>query len=161
MNVSGSHTHYAPAERCVVSIRVSKEGESQASVIEAVTGLSNYLSELFKSLCPKDPISGKVAIENVHDPSVTVTHWSMSSLSTSSRIPYVPANRDGTEVRPAPRLYKATTSFSIKFKDFKKMGHVCLDIAVSCPIAVFYHPGTATRREAAHVSDIHKTLYLG
>lgn len=143
VNVNGSHTHYAPAERCIVTFRVSKEGDSQAGVVEAVTTLSNDLTVLFKSLCPKDSSSGK-STKDVNDPTVPVT--------TSSWIPYLPPKKDGTEAGPAPRRYRASTSFNVKFKDFKKMGQVCLDIAVSCcrPSCMLFTHRLAT---AMHVSS--------
>lgn len=139
VNVGGEYTHYAPAERCVVTIRVSKEGDSQAYVLESVSDISNELAELFRTLCPKatlldeDEVQSTIEGEEVMlQTDIPVTHWSMSQLSTSSWIPYVPAGRDGEEIKPARRLYKASTTFNVKFRDFKRMGQVCLDIAVSC-----------------------------
>lgn len=153
VNVGGSYTHYSPAERCLVTIRVSKEGDSQASVVESVSKTSNELAELCKSLCPKDQALERAGegVE-VQDPSNPVTHWSMSSLSTSSWIPYVPANPQGTEHKPASRQYRACTNFSIKFKDFKKMGEVCLNVTVS---SGYYHINTSHRH---HPSGMHTRL---
>lgn len=128
ISVQGSHTHFAPAERCIVSFQVSKEGDSQASVVQAVTTLSDDLTDLFRSLCPKDTATGRLAVEYVDDPNVAITHWSMSSLSTSNW--KVQAGKNGEKEKSA-RRYRASTGFFVKFKDFAKMSEICSDLAVS------------------------------
>jgi len=130
VNVSGSYTHYAPAERCVVSIRVSKEGKSQSSVVEAVTKLSNDISGLLGSLCPKDPSDQSKGVDATN-PAIPITHWSMSSLNTSSWIPYVHVSDKNPDPKQPDRTYCASTNFSVKFKDFQKMGELCLELTVS------------------------------
>lgn len=123
VNVVGTYKHYHPAERCVVNIRVFKGGDSQAAVVDSVSNTSNALSELFKSLSSKD------------EPHLPIEHWSMTSLATSSWVPYVYVepgeSAQGTEAKPRARVYKATTGFTVKFRDFQKMGYICLNVAVS------------------------------
>lgn len=143
VNVGGTYTHYHPAERCVVTIRVSKEGDSQASVVESVSNTSNELSELFKSLSFKEKPLEKAEGLEVVPPHIPITHWSMSSLATSSWIPYVPPgnnNAQGTDAKPPARVFRATTSFTVKFRDFKKMGEICLNVTVSLPDELLASP---------------------
>ena len=49
-------------------------------------------------------------------PEASITHWSMTSLSTGS---HFPRNDEGKKL---PREYTATTSFSVRFKDFAELG---------------------------------------
>jgi hypothetical protein len=152
VNVSGSYTHYAPAERCVVSIRVSKEGKSQSNVVEAVSKLSNDISQLLGSLCPKDPNDKSKGVD-ITNAAIPVTHWSMSSLSTSSWIPYVHVSDKNPNPKQPDRIYRALTNFRVKFKDFKKMGELCMDLTVSicaCGIVALKSADTCTATDVMH-----------
>jgi hypothetical protein len=49
-------------------------------------------------------------------PDAAITHWTMKTLSTSSN---VPTNREGMKL---PREYTASTTFSVRFRDFTELG---------------------------------------
>jgi len=109
LSVSGNATLYRRAERAVVSIKVHSEGPSQEAVSKEVTARSNELRTTLKTMALKDP-SGDAAAD------ASISHWSMKTLSTGS---HLPQDRDGKKL---PREYTASTTFSVRFKDFAELG---------------------------------------
>ncbi|KAE8373952.1 hypothetical protein BDV26DRAFT_270905 [Aspergillus bertholletiae] len=113
----GASTLHRQAERAVINLDVSSEGNNQSTVSQEVTRTSNRLQSLLKEIAPKQE-SGDPT------PEAAVTFWSMSSISTGS---YLPWDHDKQEHRT--RVYTARTSFEVKFQDFSKLGEFVSDVA--------------------------------
>ena len=109
------------AERAVVTLDVSGSGRTQSNVSQEVNSTSNRLQSILQALAPKIG-SGETDPDAASD--TAVTHWSMSSLSTGSHIPW---GRQKEEEGKC--VYTARTSFEITFRDFSKLGQVVSDMA--------------------------------
>ncbi|KAB8071862.1 hypothetical protein BDV29DRAFT_11496 [Aspergillus leporis] len=117
INTVGTSTLHRQAERAVITLDVSSEGNNQSTVSQDVTHTSNRLQSLLKETSPKQA-SGDAT------PQAPVTFWSMSSISTGS---YLPWDHDKQEHRA--RVYTARTNFEVKFRDFSKLGEFVSDVA--------------------------------
>ncbi|MCJ1419989.1 hypothetical protein MMC32_006345 [Xylographa parallela] len=113
IHVTGASKVSRPAERGVLSIAVSAEGPLQATVSDAVTSTSTHLRTTFRDLAPKTAGSGAAT------PTAAITTFSMTALTTKT---HIPQDRHGAPL--PPRLYTATTSFEVVFRDFATLAAV-------------------------------------
>ena len=123
INVSGTSTISHNAERAIVTIHISSSGPSQSQVSANVINTANSLQESLKTLSPKDS-DGQPA------PGAAVTSWSMAAYNTSYFTVWLDAsqrNADGS--LKSEMNYTASTTFTVKFADFKVLGGVCADLA--------------------------------
>ncbi|KAJ5167265.1 uncharacterized protein N7482_006046 [Penicillium canariense] len=98
-------------ERCVLQVAIRSEGLEQEPVSKDVTLTSNELHRIFTDLSPKTP-------EGLASTDAPVTKFSNTLLRTWSK---VPTDEHG---KPLPRVYHATSSFEVIFRDFAKVGEV-------------------------------------
>ncbi|KAE8355895.1 hypothetical protein BDV28DRAFT_16738 [Aspergillus coremiiformis] len=113
----GTSTLHRQAERAVITLDVSSDGNDQSTVSQDVTRTSSRLQSLLKAIAPKQE-SGDPTTD------APVTFWTMSSISTGS---YIPWDHDKEEHRA--RVYTARTNFEVKFRDFSKLGEFVSDVA--------------------------------
>jgi uncharacterized protein len=125
IEVTGSSTISHRAERGIMHLRISSNGPDAAQVSLDVTRTSNDLQQFLRSdLCPKDPQTGNIPS------TAAVTHWSMSSLRTSSHNYYPGGVFGGKAHVPEPtKSHTAHTSFEIKFQDFARLGQVATQLS--------------------------------
>jgi uncharacterized protein len=118
INVTGTSTISRQPERAVIYVNVSNAGSVQSDVTQSVTRTAKQLQTDLNQLAPKDS-NGKAAAN------APITHWSMQSISTGSYFMYVQkGGNTEKEVR-----YTASTSFTIRFADFEKLGNACTNLA--------------------------------
>lgn len=111
ITVSGQSVIGRHPERGVLKVAVRADGPQQEVVSKEVTSTSNQLHQLFKELSPKTE-SGYATVD------APVTTFSSTVLKTWSRV-----STDDKD-RPLPRVYHATSSFQVIFRDFTKMSEV-------------------------------------
>lgn len=114
ISVSGQAKIKRSAERCVLTIAVQSSGDNKQRVSSEVTRTSAELTKSFKALNPRTPDGAFAA-----DAAITV--FSVSSMSTRS---WVPRRDTGDEDWEKPRQYEATSTFTVHFQHFDKMGEV-------------------------------------
>ena len=114
IHLSGESIISRHAERAVLSVEVSSEGISRETVSHDVTSTSNELIKMFKEIAPKSE-DGKAR------PDAPVTIFSMTSSQTSTWVPTTSRNGETVQL---PREFRASTSFTVIFRDFKKLGEV-------------------------------------
>ncbi len=112
--VAGDSVISRHAERAVLVVRVSSEGESQETVSKDVTSTSNKLIKTFKELAPRTEDGNAT-------PDAPVTIFSMTSLRTSSWIPEPSRNNEFVQL---PRQFEAITGFNVIFRNFEKLGEI-------------------------------------
>lgn len=111
ISVNGvSVVEHAP-ERGVLQVAVRTEGSDQGTVSKEVTTTSNEVNQFFTNLSPKTE-TGTTAID------APVTTFSSTRIRTWSVVP-----RDNKN-KPLDRVYHASSSFAITFRDFTKMSEV-------------------------------------
>lgn len=100
-----------PAERALINVSVSSSGNKKAVVSEEVLTTARHIEALLRPLCPKDESpEAKVA--------APLAHWSKTSLSSTSYVPYNHKNPD----KELSRIYNASVNFDIRFRDFVALG---------------------------------------
>ncbi|GAB7353521.1 hypothetical protein MBLNU459_g3965t2 [Dothideomycetes sp. NU459] len=119
MSVSGKAAVPRLAERAVLDVKVSSQGPSRKDVSEQVTNTAKHLQVLLGSMSPPD--SSEEAKK-----SAALAHWSMSSLTSTSRMP---TDQNGNEVEDGQRLYLAETSFDIRVRDFDKLSALATELS--------------------------------
>jgi uncharacterized protein YggE len=146
--VQGSSTITRIAERAIICIEVSTEGNDQEFVSKAVTATSKSVQKLITELSPKTD-SGEPTSD------APVTAWSMRSLYTGS---YRPRDLSGADL---DRKYTANTSFELEFRDFIKLGATTLQLLAMPNVSIFNTAwrlteetkeslGSQSRKEAVH-----------
>ncbi|KAL9106733.1 MAG: hypothetical protein Q9227_008303 [Pyrenula ochraceoflavens] len=110
LTLPGTSTIPHPAERALLNLTVSTTGPSKPTVTSSVLDATSTIATHCRSLSP--PSSNALA------------HWSKTSLSASSYIPY------SSDIRhERARKYTATVKFDIRFKDFSAMGPFAKKVA--------------------------------
>lgn len=115
INVSGKSEILHPAELAFINVSVTTSGPDKASVSKAVLASTQQLESLLQ------------AIENSPNASEEspLAHWSKTSLSATSHIPYAHSHAYSSDVanKPPPaRQYTSTITFDIRFRDFRVLG---------------------------------------
>ena len=116
IEVSGNSSISRRAERAILHVRVANNGPEQMQVSTDVMQSSKQLQAMLKELCPRDQ-AGKL------EDGASVTHWSMSTLSTGSHQQYNAKKEENT------RVFTANTAFEVKFADFGKLGSVATQLS--------------------------------
>lgn len=112
IHVQGKATLHSLAERAKLDIEVSSSEYEQVKASEnVVTTVGNIQNEL-DVLCPRLD-SGEISSE------APVSFYSIASLTTSNDDEY-----DDNHNRTGKRVYKASTSIDIRFRDFSKLGEL-------------------------------------
>lgn len=111
ISVTGQSVIELDPERGVLHIAVKSDGPNQDTVSKEVTTTSNQLNEFFRNLSPKAE-TGTTAVD------APVTTFSSTHVRTWSR---VPTDKDN---KPLDRVYYASSSFAVTFRDFSKMSEV-------------------------------------
>lgn len=111
INIQGRAKLHRLAERAKLGISVSSSEYTQAvaskNVIEAINAIQNLLDY---TLCPRQA-NGDIS------PEATVSFYSIGSLTTSNDDEY-----DDDHNKTGKRLYSATCSLDVRFRDFKGLG---------------------------------------
>ena len=109
--VTGKSEIPHPAERAIINVSVSSSGTNKASVSDEVITTAKHIETLLSPLSPQNESPEAKA-------SAPLAHWSKTSLSSTSHVPYNHKNPDIT----LDRQYTASISFDIRFRDFKALG---------------------------------------
>lgn len=146
INVSGQTTLHRVAELCTVNFNVVHESTDRKDTVIKVTEKSNELSTLLQGLAPARLASSAAAMSQTvtieeadqnaeeRDTDKPVAKWSMSTVSTSSYIPY---NPDRSDTDPnASRKYQTSTTFAVTFRDFGKLEAFVGDLTVRMTISI-------------------------
>jgi hypothetical protein len=129
INVTGNSKITRRAERAVVTIHVSSDGEDQQKVVSEVTATTKTLQNTLRQLAKKDAPKGESAALS-HSNTPPITHWSMSTLYTRSYVPWYDPYVDGErKEKNVKKQYSASTDFEIKFADFTVLGSICTEFA--------------------------------
>lgn len=115
ISVVGSASINRNPERAILSVNVRSSGTNQATVAGNIKTTANKVKEMISDLMPTDE-SGEAT------PDAAITHWSMSNLSSSSY--------DRTDGGTKTTEYSSYTSFSVKFRDFDKLGTLTSELAL-------------------------------
>jgi uncharacterized protein YggE len=111
INIQGRAKLHKLAERAKLGISVSSseytQTEASKNVIEAINAIQTLLDQ---SLCPRLE-NGDISAE------ATVSFYSIGSLTTSNDDEY-----DDDHNKTGKRLYSATCSLDIRFRNFKGLG---------------------------------------
>lgn len=116
LTVQGKAEIPHPAERAVINLSVASSGTNKAAVSDEVITTAKHVESLLRELSPKDDTAEAKEI-------AALAHWSKTSLSSTSHIPY---DKDNNE---RPRRYNANITFDIRFKDFKALGSFGTQVA--------------------------------
>ncbi|KAH6665559.1 hypothetical protein B0J14DRAFT_492192 [Halenospora varia] len=119
VTVYGQSELYHRAERAVMSISVTSSGPSQEQSSQDVTSTASSIQSTLRALSPKDATGVATA-------DAAITHWTMKTLSTSFH--------DNSTTNT--RVYRATTSFEIKFANFEKLGEVASTFSTTPNVAI-------------------------
>lgn len=111
ISVRGESVIEHEPERGVLHVTVKSDGPDQDTVSKEVTSTSNQLNQFFKNLSPKTE-TGTTAAD------APVTTFSSTHVRTWSIVPTDDNNK------PLDRVYHASSSFAVIFRDFSKMGEV-------------------------------------
>jgi uncharacterized protein YggE len=122
--VNGNSSITRTAERAIVNIQVSTEGNDQETVSKEVTSTSKALQKLFDELAPKTDSGQPI-------PEAPVTSWTMRSLYTGS---YRPRDAQGVDLE---RKYTANTAFELEFRDFSKLGAVTMQLLAMPNVSLY------------------------
>jgi uncharacterized protein YggE len=99
-----------------MSVSVEVDGEDQTHVSKDIHNTMVALQKLLHQYTPKSE-TGEAT------PDAPITHWSMTSLTTSF---HDPVDRNG---KPLPRKHNAKTQFDIKFRDFVRLGKIATELS--------------------------------
>lgn len=111
ISVTGTSSIHRHPERAFLTLRVSSNGHSQATVSQEVTLRSNGIQQLLNELAPKTE-TGQAT------PDAPVTVYSVGFLRSWSQVPH---DRNGN---PLQRVYYAQTNINANFRDFNKLSEV-------------------------------------
>lgn len=109
INISGRAEIPHPAERALIDVVVSSSGTNKAAVSDEVITTAKHIETLLRGLSPTDQTPEAKA-------AAPLAHWSKTSLSATSYVPYT--NKNSAK----PRQYDAKINFDIRFKEFKALG---------------------------------------
>ncbi|KAF2216018.1 hypothetical protein CERZMDRAFT_34928 [Cercospora zeae-maydis SCOH1-5] len=109
--VTGNAEIPHPAERALINVSVSSSGNKRAQVSEEVLTTARHIESLLRPLCPDDESPEAKA-------AAPLAHWSKTSLSSTSHVPYNHKSPD----KELPRVYNASVNFDIRFRDFVALG---------------------------------------
>lgn len=119
----GTSTLSRAAEEAVLTLEVYSSGPTQTGVSVEVTTISNLLqSELEANSAGKSAADRADSTPSPCTDEVSISHWSMSSLSTSSYIPW--DAQKGEEKQEKDRVYTARTTFEVTFSSFARLGQI-------------------------------------
>ncbi|GLI78257.1 hypothetical protein PoHVEF18_006566 [Penicillium ochrochloron] len=108
IHVNGESSITRLAEQGTLRLTVESEGPDLETVSKNVLTRSNSLSDLFKTLSPK----------NTSDTATAVTKFASTFLRTRN---YTPHDKDN---KPLPKVYQASMSLSVIFRDITKLSEV-------------------------------------
>jgi len=155
INVLGSANLSRRPERATLAVTIYHSGPDAQAITSAVTSTTNKIQSGLSSLAPQPRSSA-----NADGP---ITHWSMSSLSTGSFNVYLPtASGEPVGEKNTVVHHSAQTNFSIRFKDFSRMGSIVSDLAklphvqirgLSWSLTDATREATQTEARAAAVKD--------
>lgn len=112
INVTGKSEIRHPAELAFISVSVTTSGPSKSAVAEAVLTSTRDLEQLLQSTEAQVDSHGKSPL----------AHWSKTSLTATSHIPYALADQVWEDGKGPARQYVATITFDIRFRDFQALG---------------------------------------
>ncbi|RJE24936.1 hypothetical protein PHISCL_02768, partial [Aspergillus sclerotialis] len=115
ISVTGSSSIHRHPERAFLTLRVSSNGPSQATVSQEVTLRSNHIQNLLNLLSPKTE-TGEAT------PDAPVTVYSVGFLRSWSHVPH---DKDG---QPLERVYYAQVNINANFRDFGKLSQVAAEL---------------------------------
>lgn len=117
IHVQGKAKLYRVAERAKLDVQVSsseyEQSAASANVVTTVSSLQNQLDQL----CPRLD-SGEISSE------APVSFYSIGSLTTSNDDEY-----DDDHSKTGKRIYTATSSVDIRFRDFTKLGELVVSFS--------------------------------
>ncbi|KAL6399548.1 hypothetical protein AUP68_18097 [Ilyonectria robusta] len=109
ITVTGRSEIPHPAERALINVHVASSGTDKATVSSQVISTAKTIESLLRELSPQaDSPDAKQAS--------ALPHWSKTSLSFTSHVPYGPHGGQ------KPRQYDARIGFDIRLKEFKAVG---------------------------------------
>ncbi|OAX82548.1 hypothetical protein ACJ72_03105 [Emergomyces africanus] len=106
-------------ERAVLYLAVIHKGSEQTTASSNVVQTSKNVQELLETYAPRLP-SGEATSD------AAITHWSMANMSTSSY-------PDPSDRKP---VFEATTTFTVKFRDFETLGTVASKLSVMPNVSI-------------------------
>lgn len=113
ITVTGLSTISHNPERGIVHVAVKSDGPNKDTVSKEVITTSNQLHQFFKELeLPPETEGDEAAVD------APVTNFSSTHLQTWSRVPTDDKNQ------PLDRVYYASSSFQVVFRDFARMSQV-------------------------------------
>lgn len=113
ITVTGRSTISHNPERGILHVAVKSDGPNKDTVSKEVITTSNQLHQFFKELeLPPETEAGEAAV------AAPVTTFSSTHLQTWSRVPTDDKNK------PLDRVYYASSSFQVIFRDFARMSQV-------------------------------------
>lgn len=116
LSIQGRSTIHRRAERAAMAVAIAVEGPTQDQVSTDIHSTIATLRTLLNKYTPKDAETGEATAD------APITHWSMTTLSTNSN---VPNDRAGN---PLPRQFTANTAFTVKFRDFARLGSIASEL---------------------------------
>ncbi|EAT80121.1 hypothetical protein HBH56_094680 [Parastagonospora nodorum] len=117
INVTGTGTAIRRAERGILVLQAQSQqlpSPEEASAVVTVT--ANILRDAIAPFCPQDEETGRTKED------AAISHYSMSTLDTSSQRERRPASEIRTDEAPKyDTTYYARAEFNIKFSDFNAL----------------------------------------
>ena len=111
-------------ERAILSLKIASEGPSQETVSQDVSSTCTELHQSFTTLAPKTPTGDAT-------PEAAITTFSTTSLRSWSDLPL-----DYQTRKPQPRVYHASSSFEVFFRNFETLGHVASKLFLTSHVTV-------------------------
>lgn len=105
IRVTGKAEIPHPAERAKINVVVASSGNNKAAVSDEVLTTAKHIEDLLRELSP----------EGADNDASPLSHWSKTSLSATSHVPYI------KHVAQA-REYNSSINFNIRFKEFRALG---------------------------------------
>lgn len=127
IHVAGNASVSRKAERGVLHIRVWHTSPSQADVSSAVANKSDALTTLFRQHALKTQ-------DNYPHPNASITTFTVSAPSTSSRLPTSPAT--GRAIPNAPRQYTAETTAEVVFRNLGLLAELAVQLSAMENVAI-------------------------
>jgi hypothetical protein len=126
ISVTGQAHTLCPASRAILVLKATTPELSTASRASATLSYTaKQIREAMEPHCPSDPDTGKML------PGAAISHYSMSSLDTSSVRRSV--DKYGTDFET---VYTASTSFNIKFADFGLLNQLATAFSAMETVAI-------------------------
>ncbi|KAK3309620.1 uncharacterized protein B0T15DRAFT_8701 [Chaetomium strumarium] len=149
----GTSTLSRAAEQAVLTLEVSSTGPTQSGVSHEVTTTSNLVqSELEAHSSERSTAERAGPTTSPSADEVAVSHWSMSSLSTGSYIPWDAQHGEEQQRNP---VYTARTTFEVTFGNFARLGQIVSNLANMPHVSVVsieWRLTTPTRLEMSKAS---------